>query len=55
VNIGLGAGRGGWVRRVVGGAFGILFDTRGRPVQVPTSFNRRRETLLEWEHALTGG
>lgn len=55
VNIGLGAGRGGWVRRVVGGAFGIIFDTRGRPVQVPTSLNRRQETLMEWERSLVGG
>lgn len=54
MNIGLGAGRGGWVRRVVGGAFGIIFDTRGRPVQVPTSFNRRQETLKAWEDALVG-
>jgi hypothetical protein len=54
VNIGLGAGRGGWVRRVVGGAFGIVFDTRGRPVQVPTSFNRREETLRFWEESLVG-
>jgi uncharacterized protein (TIGR01319 family) len=54
MNIGLGAGRGGWVRRVVGGAFGIIFDTRGRPVQVPTSFNRRQETLAMWRQALVG-
>lgn len=54
VNIGLGAGRGGWVRRVVGGAFGLIIDTRGRPVQVPTSLNRRRETLQAWEQALSG-
>lgn len=54
MNIGLGAGRGGWVRRVVGGAFGIIFDTRGRPVQVPTSFNRRQESLKLWEDALLG-
>jgi hypothetical protein len=54
-NIGLGAGRGGWIRRVVGGAFGILFDTRGRPIQMPTSFNRRQELLQAWEQTLTGG
>ncbi len=54
VNIGLGPGRGGWVRRVVGGAFGLVIDTRGRPVQVPTSLNRRQETLLAWETALSG-
>jgi hypothetical protein len=54
VNIGLGPGRGGWIRRVVGGAFGLIIDARGRPVQVPTSFNRRQEALLAWQNALTG-
>lgn len=54
VNIGLGPGRGGWVRRVVGGAFGIVIDGRGRPVQVPTSFSQRQEALLAWENALLG-
>jgi hypothetical protein len=39
---------------VVGGAFGILFDTRGRPIQTPTSLNRRLELLQTWEQALTG-
>jgi hypothetical protein len=54
VNIGLGPGRGGWVRRVVGGVFGVVIDARGRPVQVPTSFNRRQETLQAWHNALSG-
>ena len=54
VNIGLGAGRGGWVRRVVGGAFGVVIDARGRPVQVASSFNRRQESLQSWEDALSG-
>jgi hypothetical protein len=54
VNIGLGPGRGGWVRRVVGGAFGLIVDARGRPVQVPTSFNRRVESLQTWDRALGG-
>lgn len=53
-NIGLGPGRGGWVRRVVGGAFGLVIDARGRPVQVPTSLNRRQEALRTWQQALTG-
>ncbi len=53
VNIGLGPGRGGWVRRVVGGIFGLIIDARGRPVRVPGSFNQRRETLLAWLEALT--
>ncbi len=55
VNIGLGPGRGGWVRRVVGGVFGLVIDARGRPVQVPTSLNRRQEALQAWQDALTGG
>jgi hypothetical protein len=54
INIGLGQGRGGWVRRVVGGAFGIIIDARGRPVQVPTSYNRRLASLQDWDTALTG-
>lgn len=54
MNIGLGPGRGGWVRRVVGGAFGLVIDGRGRPVQVPTSLNRRQEALQSWQQALTG-
>lgn len=54
VNIGLGPGRGGWVRRVVGGAFGLVIDARGRPVQVPTSLNRRQEALQSWQDALSG-
>jgi len=53
VNIGLGPGRGGWVRRVVGGVFGLIIDARGRPIQVPTSFNRRQEVLKTWQDALT--
>jgi hypothetical protein len=54
INIGLGQGRGGWVRRVVGGAFGLIIDARGRPVQVPTSCNRRLESIQAWEAALAG-
>ena len=54
VNIGLGRGRGGWVRRVVGGAFGLIIDGRGRPVQVPPAFNRRQEALQAWQAALRG-
>jgi hypothetical protein len=51
-NIGLGAGRGGWIRRVVGGLFGLVLDGRGRPIQIPTSFEKRRETLAKWQNAL---
>lgn len=54
INIGLGPGRGGWVRRVVGGVFGLVIDARGRPIQVPTSLKLRQETLKSWQDALTG-
>jgi hypothetical protein len=54
IDIGLGPGRGGWVRRVVGGVFGLVVDSRGRPVQVPTSLKLRQETLKSWQDALTG-
>lgn len=54
VDIGLGSGRGGWVHRVVGGVFGLVVDARGRPIQVPTSFKLRQETLKAWQDALTG-
>lgn len=52
VNVGLGSGRGGWVRRVVGGEFGLIIDGRGRPIQVPAAFNRRQETLKAWQDGL---
>jgi hypothetical protein len=52
-NIGLGNGRGGWIRRVVGGLFGLVVDGRGRPIQLPTSFERRQEKILSWKNALT--
>lgn len=53
VNIGLGPGRGGWVRHVVGGAFGLIIDTRGRPLRIPTSVDQRRQILTTWDEALT--
>jgi hypothetical protein len=54
-DIGLGPGRGGWVRRVVGGVFGLIVDARGRPVQLPKTQVQRVETLQAWEQALIAG
>lgn len=51
-DIGLGPGRGGWIRRVVGGVFGLVVDARGRPIQVSAAPTLRIETLQAWEHAL---
>ena len=52
MDIGLGPGNGGWVRRVVGGHFGLIIDARGRPVQMPTDPQARIQTLLNWQQAL---
>jgi hypothetical protein len=51
-DIGLGPGRGGWVRRVVGGVFGLVVDARSRPIQIPAAPTLRIEALQTWEHAL---
>lgn len=52
MDIGLGPGQGGWVRRVAGGKYGLILDTRGRPVEVPASPEERWEKSLEWQRAL---
>lgn len=51
-DIGLGPGHSGWVRRVVGGVFGLVVDARSRPIQVPAAPTLRIETLQAWEQAL---
>lgn len=53
IDIGLGPGRGGWVRRVVGGVFGLIIDARQRPIQVPNAPEQRKEALKAWEQALS--
>ncbi len=42
-----GPGRGGRVN-VVGGTLGIVIDARGRPIQLPTDLDRRREAMQRW-------
>jgi hypothetical protein len=48
-----GPGRGGSVR-VVGGALGVVIDGRGRPLQIPTDFGRRRDLYRKWLWTLGG-
>lgn len=48
-----GSGKSGRVR-VVGGYFGIVIDARGRPIEVPASPEKRRETLIRWQRSLKG-
>ncbi len=42
-----GPGKGGRVR-VVGGSLGIIIDARGRPLQLPSDPELRRESLKRW-------
>ena len=48
-----GLGRGGTVR-VVGGAFGVVVDGRGRPLRLPEDIGRRRELMRKWLRILGG-
>jgi hypothetical protein len=54
-DIGFGAGR---VPRepmnVAGGALGVVFDGRGRPINLPTDVVRRRELIKKWNWTLGG-
>ena len=52
VDIGLGRGNGGWVRRVVGGRFGIIVDARGRAIEMPSDPQARIDQLREWQQVL---
>jgi hypothetical protein len=53
INAGFGAGRAGTVP-VSGGALGVVFDGRGRPIQLPGDSGRRRELLKKWLWTLGG-
>jgi hypothetical protein len=47
VNVGFGPGRPGSLA-VSGGAMGVVFDGRGRPLQLPADSGRRRELIKKW-------
>ena len=52
-NFDLGAGKGKAVQRTVqGGVAGVIIDTRGRPMQLPTDDNARIAKLKEWLRAM---
>jgi hypothetical protein len=52
-NFDLGAGKGKEVRRTVqGGVAGVIIDTRGRPMQLPTDDTARIAKLKEWLRAM---
>jgi len=50
-NVGFGPGHGGTIP-VSGGALGVVFDGRGRPVQLPDDSVRRRELIKKWHWTL---
>jgi len=50
-NVGFGPGHGGTIQ-VSGGALGVVFDGRGRPVQLPEDSVRRRELIKKWHWTL---
>jgi len=52
-DVGFGAGRGGKTP-VSGGALGVVFDGRGRPLNLPTDAVRRRELIKKWLWTLGG-
>jgi hypothetical protein len=52
-DIGFGAGRGSKFE-VSGGAVGVVFDGRGRPLNLPTDPVRRRELIKKWSWTLGG-
>ena len=55
VNIGFGSGRGVKNMSIAGGTLGIIFDGRGRPLDLPGDPVRRRELIKKWNWALGGG
>lgn len=55
VDIGFGPGRGVKNLAITGGALGIVFDGRGRPLDMPADPVRRRELIKKWNWSLGGG
>ena len=52
-DVGFGAGRGGTIP-VSGGALGVVFDGRGRPLDLPADAVRRRELIKKWNWTIGG-
>jgi hypothetical protein len=52
-DVGFGPGRSGTIT-VNGGAMGVVFDGRGRPLDIPSDPVRRRELIKKWHWTLGG-
>jgi hypothetical protein len=49
----MGAGKGVEIEKTVeGGVVGVIIDTRGRPIQIPTTEQERVDKLTEWHQAM---
>lgn len=53
VDVGFGPGRGGTIP-ISGGALGVVFDGRGRPLDMPSDPARRRDLIKKWNWTLGG-
>jgi hypothetical protein len=53
-DIGMGPGKGGSLKRVVGGVLGVVIDARGRPLQLSEDTARRQELFRKWLWNLGG-
>ncbi len=53
-DIGLGEFGRGAVSEIEGGLFGLIIDTRGRPLRLPDNADKRHEQLNQWANALNG-
>lgn len=53
VDVGFGPGRSGTLT-VSGGTLGVVFDGRGRPLNLPADAVRRRELIKKWHWTLGG-
>ncbi|MCZ2128126.1 MAG: glutamate mutase L [Anaerolineales bacterium] len=53
-DVGFGAGRGVKNLSISGGALGVVFDGRGRPLALPSDAVRRRELIKKWTWTLGG-
>jgi hypothetical protein len=52
-DVGFGSGRSGTIP-VSGGALGVVFDGRGRPLDLPSDPVRRRELIKKWNWTIGG-
>jgi uncharacterized protein (TIGR01319 family) len=51
LDLGRGAGR-AWEGEVAGGVVGLIFDCRGRPLELPQAESQRREKIGQWLTAI---